>query len=201
MRPSISLVVPALNEAGTIGGVVRAAVSSELFLEIIVVDDGSDDYTATLADKAGADVTILLKNYGKGFAMREGCLKAQGDLIMYWDADLNQTTDSFRKLLELINDYDLVVGFLPELSQSMFKQWSGQKLLKKSLMVSFLEDNPDIAGYAIDGSLIKWAMDRKLKIAYVELTGIRHVRKFAKQGMWVGLYQYLRMYWQIWRRK
>ncbi|MBU1082824.1 glycosyltransferase [Patescibacteria group bacterium] len=84
MRPTISLVIPAFNEAGTVGGVVRAAISSKLFLEVIVVDDGSEDYTVNLAQKAGADVIMLPQNYGKGFATREGCLKAQGDLIMCW---------------------------------------------------------------------------------------------------------------------
>jgi len=90
-----------------------------------------------------------------------------------------------------------VVGYLPEISQRAFRRWSGQKVLHKELMISFLEENPDIKGFLIDGCLAKWAMDRKLKIAYVELTGIRHVRKFAKQGIWVGLWQYLRMWRDI----
>ncbi len=41
MPPSISLIIPAFDEAGTIEGVVRAAVNSGLFLEVIVIDDGS----------------------------------------------------------------------------------------------------------------------------------------------------------------
>ena len=203
MPPSVSLIIPALNEVGTIEGVVRAAISSGLFLEVIVVDDGSEDDTADLAQKAGATIVAFCQNRGKGFATREGCLRSRGDLIMCWDADLNKTTtDSFRKLLdELAEGYDLVVGVLPEPSQRMFKQWSGQRVLTRRLMMSFLAENSNIDSFAIDSRLIKWAIDRKLKIGYVKLSGIKHVRKCAKRGVIRGLWQYFRMWWEIFRGK
>ncbi len=144
---------------------------------------------------------MFSQNYGKGFATREGCQRAQGDLIMCWDADLNRTTtDSFRKLLnELADKYDLVVGVLPDLSQCVVGNWSGQKVLARELMLTFLRENLNIDGFAIDSRLIKWAKDRKLKISFVRLPGVQHIRKFAKRGVLVGLCQYFRMWWEILR--
>lgn len=203
MSPRVTLIIPAYNEVGTIGGVVKAAISSGLFMEVIVVDDGSDDMTAVLAHDAGATIVPFPQNRGKGFAIRAGVVRAKGDLVMCWDADLNNTTpDSFRQLLdELAKGYDLVVGVLPDFSQRMVKDWSGQRVLSKKLMWSFLEENPSIDGFAIDGQIVKWAKDRKLKIGYVELPGIHHVRKCEKVGTIKGVWGYLKMWWQILKRK
>lgn len=93
---SLSLVIPAYNEAARIEATVRAATAwageQPFPVELIVVDDGSDDATAELAeralrDAAGANV-IRLPHGGKAAAVRAGMLVATGDQIAFSDADL-----------------------------------------------------------------------------------------------------------------
>ncbi|MEI8255650.1 MAG: glycosyltransferase, partial [Deltaproteobacteria bacterium] len=69
--PRVSIVLPAYNEAGTISRVVRAALAhTPAPCEVVVIDDGSIDETARLAEEAGARVVRLHRNQGKGVAMR-----------------------------------------------------------------------------------------------------------------------------------
>ena len=101
--PSVSLIIPAYNEASTVGDVVRAATRSGIFSEIILVDDGSADGTGPAYERAresflakaepGA-VPLQMKlvthprNLGKALAMRDGLKLATGEIVMFIDADL-----------------------------------------------------------------------------------------------------------------
>jgi dolichyl-phosphate beta-glucosyltransferase len=117
-RPWISVVVPAYNEER---GIVPTVESLRDWLEergghyeLIVVDNASQDATVTrlqpLAD--GERVRILRneRNRGKGYSMRRGMLEARGELRLHCDADCAVCLPSLPKLLELIEDADLVVG-------------------------------------------------------------------------------------------
>ena len=94
--PSLSLIVPAYNEAARIGVTIREAVawlSGQPFAtELIVVDDGSDDATADLADRAlsqlGRGRVLRIAHGGKAAAVRAGMLAATCDQIAFTDADL-----------------------------------------------------------------------------------------------------------------
>jgi dolichyl-phosphate beta-glucosyltransferase len=94
--PSLSLIVPAYNEAARIGVTIREAVawlSGQPFAtELIVVDDGSDDATAELADRALSQVgrgrVLRTAHGGKAAAVRAGMLGATCDQIAFSDADL-----------------------------------------------------------------------------------------------------------------
>jgi dolichyl-phosphate beta-glucosyltransferase len=115
--PRLSVVVPAYREerriAATLGQLRTALceVSAD-GLELIVVDDGSDDATAALATEAGADLVIRLPvNRGKGAAVRAGVLAAAGRVVAFTDADLSYPP---AQLLQLLADVeagaDVVVG-------------------------------------------------------------------------------------------
>jgi glucosyl-3-phosphoglycerate synthase len=109
---SVSVVLPALNEAGTVGAIV-AAIRRELHEavrlvdEIVVIDSGSTDGTAAMAAAAGATVLhaddLLARTApvrGKGDAMWRSLLGTSGDLIVFVDADLEQfSTDMVTGLL------------------------------------------------------------------------------------------------------
>ena len=91
----VSVVIPALNEEATIAAVVKAASSSSLINEVIVVDPQSTDRTAELAAKAGATVVSttqirpdIAPQPGKGDAMWRGMQAATGDIIVFMDGDL-----------------------------------------------------------------------------------------------------------------
>lgn len=85
---TVSVVIPALNEAARIAEVVAYALSDPATAEVIVVDDSSLDDTALLAAAAGARV-ITSTMLGKGRSMHDGLQIAAHDLIAYLDGDLS----------------------------------------------------------------------------------------------------------------
>jgi dolichyl-phosphate beta-glucosyltransferase len=96
MRPALSVVVPAFNEVNRLEPTIREIAEycrrSGRRAEILVVDDGSRDATAALANRLAlefGDVRLirLPANAGKGYAVRTGVVNAAGELILFADAD------------------------------------------------------------------------------------------------------------------
>ena len=114
----LSVVVPAYHEGARVARTVEqlrhalAEVADSGGLEVVVVDDGSDDDTAERARAAGADqVLVLPANRGKGAAVRTGMLAAHGRAIAFTDADLSYPPDQLLRLLtEVESGWDVVVG-------------------------------------------------------------------------------------------
>lgn len=109
--------VPAHDEAAGIVGTVTAARAIEGVTRVIVIDDGSSDGTAQLAETAGAQVVRLPANRGKGAALQAG-LEAAGsdyDVLLLLDADLGPTAGRAAALVEpvLVRDADMTVAVLP----------------------------------------------------------------------------------------
>jgi glucosyl-3-phosphoglycerate synthase len=88
LQPVVSVVIPARNEAATVGAIVEALVAVERIAEVLVVDDGSADATAAVAEAAGARVVPATSGPGKGQAMHQGLMEAKGELVVFCDADL-----------------------------------------------------------------------------------------------------------------
>lgn len=88
LHTKVSVVVPARNEAGTVGPIVQALCGVRGVIEVVVVDDGSTDTTATVAQAAGARVVAATGGPGKGSAMQDGVAVAEGDIVVFCDADL-----------------------------------------------------------------------------------------------------------------
>src|SRR6266542_3589728 len=120
-RTYLSVIVPAYNEALRIGltlGRIRSYLGSKPYAwELIVVDDGSTDGTAALlADLAtGLPSMRVLRNEpnrGKGFSVRRGVLEAQGEFVLFTDADLSAPIEESDRLLEALNTFraDAAVG-------------------------------------------------------------------------------------------
>ena len=91
-RPRISIIIPAKDEAGAIGALLREIVAGPLKepLEIIVVDDGSTDGTLEAARATGLAEVRLLRHEtsgGKSRAIRAGALAARGDILVTVDGD------------------------------------------------------------------------------------------------------------------
>jgi glycosyltransferase involved in cell wall biosynthesis len=78
------------------------AANSWEFSEIVVVDDGSRDGTADLARAAGVRVLQNPGNRGKGYSVRHGMLKAEGDWLLFSDADLSTPIEELEKLWRVI---------------------------------------------------------------------------------------------------
>ncbi len=113
----LSVVLPAYNEQERISTTVetvRQTLDSRLAAgdaEIVVVDDGSTDETATSAAAAGARVVRSTVNLGKGAAVRQGVLQAHGRTVVFTDADLAYRPELLLTVLDEVEQgWDMVVG-------------------------------------------------------------------------------------------
>jgi glucosyl-3-phosphoglycerate synthase len=123
-RRTVSVCIPARDESSTVGSVVRAVVQpflaraggNGLVDEVLVLDDGSADDTAERAREAGARVVASPEGGGgKGQAMAAALEAADGDVVVFLDADVANTTPAFVTgmlgPLLLHDDIALVKGF------------------------------------------------------------------------------------------
>lgn len=107
----LSIVIPAKNEAASIGKVVSAAREAWPDAEVIVVDDGSSDNTGEVAAEAGASLVTHPESLGNGAAVKAGARVAQGDIIAFMDGDGQHDPKELGGLLQKIDEgYDMAVG-------------------------------------------------------------------------------------------
>jgi glycosyltransferase involved in cell wall biosynthesis len=123
----ITAVVMAYNEAESLEHVVRE-IAAELERaggphEILIVDDGSTDGTAEIADRLSAmphvRVTHHHPNQGLGGVYRTGFAEARGDFVTFYPADGQFPATIITQMLPLMADADMVLGFLPNRDSSV----------------------------------------------------------------------------------
>jgi glycosyltransferase involved in cell wall biosynthesis len=113
-RPtSVLVVIPALNEEGSVGLVVKEVLAALPDAHLLVVDDGSVDRTRQVALDAGADVLSLPFNLGVGGALRAGfryAVRFDYDIAVQVDGDGQHDPAEVGRLLDALNDADMVIG-------------------------------------------------------------------------------------------
>src|SRR5262245_14973370 len=139
-QPTLSVVVPAFNEAARIGDSLRKIDeflrNSSLNYEVIVVDDGSTDETPAIVQQSQFKGFRFLRNsqnHGKGYTVRQGVLAATGEYVLFTDADLSAPIEELSKLLDvaLKENADVVIGSRAvdrtyiEKHQSRFRELGG----------------------------------------------------------------------------
>lgn len=123
MPPHLSIVVPAYNEAARLGTTLRTIIDylndNEENAELVIVDDGSRDETAGVAERAVAEcgavsarVIRYEPNRGKGYAVRVGLLAAGANIALFSDADLSTPITEMPRLIDPIrnDECDLTFG-------------------------------------------------------------------------------------------
>ncbi len=126
---ALSIVIPAKNESAAIGKVVRTAKSEYPDAEIIVVDDGSTDATARIAEEAGAMVIRHPESLGNGAAVKSGARVARGEILALMDGDGQHDPREIGRLLEKLDQgYDMAVGARDSGSHASIGRLFGNKL-------------------------------------------------------------------------
>jgi cellulose synthase/poly-beta-1,6-N-acetylglucosamine synthase-like glycosyltransferase len=108
-RPSVSVIVPAYNEAAVLATCVRSILRSGYDdLEVVVVDDGSSDRTPEVMRRLAAEdarvVTVSQPNAGKGAALNRGVAHAHGEVLMFVDADGIFARDTIEQMLRALDE-------------------------------------------------------------------------------------------------
>lgn len=203
-----SAIVCAYNEEQTIKGVVEGLLSSSYIDEIILVDDGSTDNTSKIMAGFSNNHYVknirLHKNCGKGFALYTGIKKAKGDILVFFDADVdNIKNEHIHSLIQPLieKSADMVIGwpvtnYKSDVSLNIFKKFAGERALFKKDIYPLL---PRIrkAGYGIEAILWMYYSNENKHIKSVMLYGLKHFVKTAKATKRTAINGYSRETGQI----
>ncbi len=220
----LSVVVPAYNESQRILPSLHRIFS---YLdtrypnhEVIVVDDGSTDGTVALVREqcsryAPLRLVSYERNRGKGHAVRTGALAAQGDVILFSDADLSTPIEEVEKMLPFIEQgYELVIGSRAHADaqirqhQPFYREGAGKlfnvlvrvvvrlpfhdtqcgfKLFRREALLPILR-NLEVDRFAFDVELIALAQAMGLKVAEVPVVWVNSPQ--SRVSFWQGAQAY-----------
>lgn len=161
MSPSnfdLSIVIPSYNEElrlpATLERIAEYLSTQPLRAEVLVVDDGSRDKTALVAESFRSRIPSLRvlsngENRGKGYSVRHGMLEAQGKFVLFTDADLSAPIEESDKLIAALkNGYDVAIGSralnraLISTHESPFREFAGivfNKIVRIVLRLPFVD--------------------------------------------------------------
>lgn len=103
-----SVVIPTLNEEALVGKRVSHVLALASGVEVIVADGGSEDATASVAEKAGA--TVVQGPRGRGSQQNVGAARATGDVLVFLHADTQLPANAFELLGERFADEEVQIG-------------------------------------------------------------------------------------------
>ena len=187
----VSVVVPVLNEADTVGRLIRLLARSPRVLEVLAVDDGSIDGTPEISAEAGA-VVLTSSLLGKGASMQDGLRAATGGVILFVDGDLLDVRDDLVALMTdpifngeadmvkacftreagrvtVLTARPLLNSFFPELAR-FGQPLGGIVAARRSLLENLrLEDE-----YGVDVALLIDAVMKGARVTEVDIGRIDH---------------------------
>lgn len=155
--PELSIIIPSFNEElrlpGTLEKIASYIGNAGRDTEVIVVDDGSTDRTAAVAESWRNRIPQLRVlsngiNRGKGFSVRHGSLEAHGEIILFTDADLSSPIEEGEKLFDALQSHDVAIGSravdrsLIEVHESIFREFAGiifNRIVRTILWLPFVD--------------------------------------------------------------
>jgi len=201
----ISIVIPAKNEASNLKRWLPRLVASGGYQDLIVVDDGSDDNTADVAAEQGARVVRHPQSLGNGAAIKHGFREANGDIVVFMDADGQHQPEDIPRLLEEMKrtEADMVVGARDSSGQASkgrhlanaFYNWfssqvagqkiqdltSGFRVVKAEKFVEFLDLLPNGFSYPTTSTMAFFRcgyLVRYIPISVQKRKGKSHIKPF-----------------------
>lgn len=196
----VSAVIPAFNEADTVGEAISSAIGHPDILEVIVVDDGSTDDTARVAETAGARVVRLDRNHGKAGALEAGVRAARHDIILFVDADVTgQTTESLSRIMQPVIDgrVEMYVGVRARRTLWLNRLLrlapiiGGERALTRRLWDAVPRKHKN--GFQIEIALNYTAKQFERGMGFELVPGTAHRVKERKYGILLGLLRRIRM--------
>jgi len=197
----ISVVIPLLNEEESLtelhGWIAKVMQSNHFSYEIIFVDDGStDDSWNIISQLSTKDKQVkgirFLRNFGKSQALHVGFEKAQGDVVITMDADLQDNPDEIPELYNMIvkGGFDLVSGWKKKRYDSIISKNLPSKLFnwaaRKASGVKLHDFNCGLKAYRLEVvkniDETKFGMNRFLH-GFLDLITIWFISHFAKRPM------------------
>ncbi len=128
-----TIIVPAYNEEDAIKISLDKIVNSGYHkkYEVIYVNDGSTDSTREIISEYPVKLINHNVNKGYGAALKTGIRKASGDKVVILDSDGQHDPQYIDKLIEMLDDYDMVIGERGVDSHQVRKRRSGKKIIRK----------------------------------------------------------------------
>ncbi len=211
---TVSVVIPAYNEAHGIARVIERVRAILPQAEIIVVDDCSQDETAAVAQAAGARVIRHPVNRGNGAAVKTGIRRARGEVVLLMDADGQMDPQYIPDLLGgIVAGYDMVVGARTRETQgdSIWRRWgnraldalgsylveakvydltSGYRAMRRNVIMEFINLLPNRYSYPTTSTLA--LLKAGYSVGYTPVTGQRRQggrsgQKLFRNGIRFGL--------------
>ena len=189
----VSAIIPALNEADTIAGVVQVLEAHPAIDDIIVVDDGSTDDTAERVRATSATLVCLGSNQGKATAMAKGVELARHETIFFLDADLvGLTPEVIDRLIDpvLSGEFDMYVA-IRDRRQSLLNKivyfspiLGGERVLKKKIWHRV--PSWCVKSFQIEIALNYFSKRYGRKMGWALMPGLMHIKKEKKRGFWPG---------------
>jgi glycosyltransferase involved in cell wall biosynthesis len=210
-NPTCTAIICAYNEEKYLASVLMGLLETPFIHEIIVVDDGSIDHTADILHRYGQIPRVkpiyLSYNQGKGYAMAEATAAAQGDILLFVDADLiNWNADYASQVISPVfkGQADMVIGY-PLRPNDMWdtfdflhvQRWlSGERAVwRTDLLLIVAKIRP--SRFGVETLINMHYRTRHQLIRMVELEGLLHPIKFEKSTLAIARDEYVKEIRQI----
>lgn len=187
--PQVYVIIPAFNESTSVGKVIRD-IPKNLVTEIIVVNNGSTDDTAMVAEDEGASV-LTEKRKGYGHACLKGMAyiapaAQDNDIIVFLDGDYSDFPQEMEKLVKPVSENlaDLVIGSRANanresgsmLPQQIFGNWLSTRLIRLLYNVAFSDLGPfravrwsALQQINMQDTTFGWTVEMQVKAAKLKL--------------------------------
>lgn len=211
LSPTVSVIIPAFNEARSIARVIDIVRQTSFTSEIIIVDDGSTDGTGKIASAAAENdsrIRVISHpvNLGKGQAVFNGALVCSNSIIMTLDADLIGLKPEYLVQLAkpvMESKADMTLGIfrggklMSDLSHWITPWLSGQRCFRLG-MLNYVSKEA-AAGYGFETALTLAAKQRDWRCQQIIWYGVSHPPSEYHRGRWRGMKTRAKMYSQILR--